>query len=93
MRTLSWLCGSMAIAFVMAGSLLLLQPSTGHAGYLTSNCSQCNDECYINDGNPGGCENEYCPQSPSTLVYCSRAFFGKCQCSYNYTKNLCDTCS
>jgi hypothetical protein len=91
MKTLSWLCGSMAIAFLVAGSLLLLQPNMAQAG-LFDNCSDCNCVCAINNTNPSGCPGLGCggtygpPICPATVT-CS-SLFGTCDCFW--TGSQCD---
>lgn len=94
MRCLSWLFGSMSVAFLVAGCLLLLQPGTAKAG-LFGNCSDCVSACRINDGNPGGCANLYCTGANvgGKTISCSGPLGGNCDCSFDFSTNLCDTCS
>jgi hypothetical protein len=95
MRTLSWLCGSMAVAFVVASCLLLLQPNTAQAGLL-NDCSNCNCACSINNNNSGGCPglgctgtfgpNADCPVAVTCKSTCQCAWGGatkKCYCNSN----------
>lgn len=48
MKLLSWLCGSMSVAFLMAGFLLLVQPKAAQAAgaapciNCTADCKDCN---------------------------------------------------
>ena len=76
MRTLSWLCGSMAIAFLVAGCLLLFQPGTAQA-VGTAPCVNCSNQCSgLTKAKCNG--STLCPGG--TPPVCTK-FIGNCKCS------------
>lgn len=86
MRLLSWLCGSMAIAFLAAGFLLLFQPGTVQAA-IGGNCSKCTPQCSYAK-NKANCNGGVgCPGTKQNP--CSGPLGGACWCS-NWDGSICN---
>jgi hypothetical protein len=81
MKGLSWLFGSMSVAFLCAGLLLLLQPAPAQAAGLKE-CLPCTCMCSINNKNEKGCPGlGYSSGSPPQ---CNDSMnCGDCTCFWN----------
>ncbi len=100
MKALSWLFGSLSVACLCAGLLLLLQPSPAQAAGFGGNCSDCACMCVI-AGTPGNCSSTGCPQCKpgvpgctcTAITNCKGAFGSGCWCSQSAGSSTCDVCN
>lgn len=76
MRILSWLFGSLSVAFLVAGCLLFLQPTTAHAA--TVPCGNCTSQCTFH-GQADCNGSTLCPGNEQNQ--CTKTF-GSCECSF-----------
>lgn len=82
MKTLSWLCGTLAIAFLLAGFLLVFQPSTVLAGGGGS-CANCQATCDQFNNQQSRCNGFFlCAMAPGQT--CGNT----CECN-GWANNFC----
>ena len=99
MQVLSLLFGSMSVACLCAGLLLLLQPAPAQAAGLFGNCTNCSCTCATNNGTSGPtCTSLGCSlctpvptPCPAACGTCATGLGNQCWCTWN--PPFCNDCS